>query len=139
MSTSPFRRWLLALLTLALLAAGCGGDSGGGDDALDIEEADDDLVEEAQAANDEQADVSECESLIHSDSGTTSSAEEEEQEEEAPSAVPASGRGSRGRGRGGAMGFAATFASDAATAHGSGARAAMHMEPSCSSLPRPCA
>lgn len=62
MPITLIRRWLLALAALSLLAAGCGGggdaDSSdsppGSGDAIDVEGADDDLIEQAQAANDEQ-------------------------------------------------------------------------------------
>lgn len=55
MSTTSIRRWVIALLALALLAASCGGDGDDGDaTADDGGAADDELVEEAQAANDEE-------------------------------------------------------------------------------------
>lgn len=61
MKTTSLRRWMIALLALALLAASCGGsgddgDSGDGADASgdDSAQADDDLLEAAQAANDDQ-------------------------------------------------------------------------------------
>ena len=55
MPANSIRRWVIALLALALLAASCGGDgdddSSTGDDGATVE---DELLEEAQAANDEE-------------------------------------------------------------------------------------